>query len=130
MNDVHGPRAASKDTGHFLAKKALTVRRDWQTLDDYSLGAGKSRRGLKAKGEAMASSIHSEADDGTIPGVAYSFDEYSGPSYGADILATLVDQAEVKYENKVFDKLVKTEYELVETTSEEDSDQEFELIDM
>lgn len=130
MNDVHGPRTTSKETGHFLAKKASTLRRDWQTPDDYSLGAGKSRKGSKAMRAAMASSVHSEADDGSIPGVAYSFDEYSGPSYGTDILATLVDQAEVKYENKVFDTLVKTEYEMVETTSEEDSDEEFELIDM
>lgn len=131
MNDVHGPRASSKDTGHYLAKKASTLRRDWQSSDDYTLGARKSRKGpKKAKRAAMISSVHSELDDGSIPGVAYSFDEYSGPSHGADILATLVDQAEVKYENKVFDKLVKTEYEMIETTSEEDSDEEFELIDM
>jgi len=130
MNDVHGPRTTTKETGHFLAKKASTLRRDWQTSDDYSLGSGKPQKGSKAKRAAMISSVHSEVDDGAIPGVAYSFDEYSGPSYGADILATLVDQAEVKYENKVFDKLVKTEYEMIETTSEEDSDEEFELIDI
>jgi len=130
MNDVHGPRTTSREAGHFLAKKASTLRRDWQTSDDYSLGAGKSRKGSKAKRAAMISSLHSDIDDGTIPGIAYSFDKHSGPSHGADILATLVDQAEVKYENKVFDNLVKTEYEMVETTSEEDSDEEFELIDL
>lgn len=129
MNDVHGPRATSKETGHFLAKKASTLRRDWQIPDDYSLGAGKSRKGSKAKRATMASSVHSEVDDGSVPGVAYSFDEY-GPSYGTDTLATLVDQAKVKYENKAFDHLVKTEYDMVETTSEEDTDEEFELIDM
>ncbi|RPB23473.1 hypothetical protein L211DRAFT_270163 [Terfezia boudieri ATCC MYA-4762] len=130
MNDVHGPRTTSKEIGQLLAKKASTLRRDWQTSEDYSLRSGKSRKGSKAKRVAMISSIHSEVDDDAIPGVAYSFDEYSGPSYGTDILATLVDQAEIKYENKVFDKLVKAEYEMVETTSEEDSDEEFELIDL
>ena len=67
-------------------------------------------------------------DDDTVPGVLYSYDSSSTPSFSADAWGTLVTQAEVKYENKVFENLVKTEYELVESTSEEDSDEEFELI--
>lgn len=123
-------RSTRRDIENFAAKKASTFRRDWHTPDDYTLSVGKAQKGSKAKLAAMISSGHSEIDDGTIPGVEYSFDHYSGPSHGIDTLATLVDQAEVKYENKVFDKLVKTEYEMIDTTSEEDSDEEFELIDL
>jgi len=130
MSEIYKPsRDTRHETGFHMAKKASTFRRDWQTPEDYTLSSAKTRKGQRSKHRAMISSVNSEFDDGAIPGVAYSFDAYSGPSYGTNIFATLVDQAEVKYENKVFDKFVKTEYEMIETTSEEDSDEEFELID-
>lgn len=129
MNEIYKPtRDTRHETSFHMAKKASTFRRDWQGPEDYTPST-KTRKGQRSKRSAMINSVHSELDDGTIPGVAYSFDAYSGPSYGANIFAHLVDQAEVKYENQVFDKFVKTEYEMVETTSEEDSDEEFELID-
>jgi len=125
MNDMHGFRNSRRDTEHHLAKKAATLRRDWQTSDDFVMGAGKRLKGERSK-RAITSSV--DLDDGTVLGVAYSFDAYSGPSHGEGIFGTLVSQAEVKYENKVFDNLIRTEYEMVETTSEEESDEEFELI--
>lgn len=130
MNDAPATRVTRREAGFTLAKKASTLRRDWQAPQDYTIGSKKSRKGTRSKQLAMISSMHSDLDDGTVEGVAYSFDAYSGPSHGADVFGFLVEQAEVKYDNKVFDTLVKTEYEMIETTSEEDSDEEFELIDM
>lgn len=124
MNDINVIRYTRRDTEHQMAKSAATFRRDWQIPDDYVMGSGNPR---KTKRTAMYS-VHSDLDDGTVPGVTYSFDAYSGPSHGEDTFGALVEQAEIKYENKVFDRLVKTEYEMVETTSDEDSEEEFELI--
>jgi hypothetical protein len=67
-------------------------------------------------------------DDDMIPGVLYSYDSSSTPSSFTDAWGSLVEKAEAKYENKVFENLVKTEYELIDSTSEEESDEEFELV--
>lgn len=124
MSDVHGVRGPRRETEHQLAKRAAAFRRDWQIPDDYVMGSGNPR---KAR-HTVIHSVHGDLDDGTIPGVTYSYDAYSGPSHGEDTFGALVEQAEIRYENKVFDRLVKTEYEMVETTSDEDSEEEFELI--
>ena len=124
MHDVYGSRGHPREIEYQMAKRAATFRRDWQIPDDYVMGSGNPQ---KAKRTVMHS-VHGDFDDGTVPGLAYSFDAYSGPSHGEDTFGALVEQAEVRYENKVFDKLVKTEYEMVETTSDEDSEEEFELI--
>ena len=123
--------AASRDERRWRAYETAKAERyfklDWQTPDDYAFTPLKSRRSKRHQSKKMISSAYGDED--TVAGVDYSFDAYSGPSQGSDIFGTLVEQAEVKYENKVFDNLVKTEYEMVET-SEEDSDEEFELIDI
>ena len=125
MNDVHGFRCSHRDTEHYMAKRAAASRRDSQIPDDYVMGSGNPR---KTK-HTVIHSVHGDLDDGAVPGVAYSFDAYSGPSHGEDTFGVLVELAEIRYENKVFDRLVQTEYEMVETTSDEDSsEEEFELI--
>lgn len=64
-------------------------------------------------------------EDHTLAGVTYSFDSRHGPSQGADIFGYLVDAAEMKFENQVFENLIKNEYDVVQT---DDSEEEFELI--
>jgi hypothetical protein len=45
--------------------------------------------------------------------VMYSFDAYSGPARGSDVLSQAINKAVQRYENKETEKLVK-EYDLVE----------------
>ncbi|KAF8473160.1 hypothetical protein BDZ91DRAFT_390811 [Kalaharituber pfeilii] len=121
MNDFPDRSFGPKRANQLSKKKALGFH--YATADDYVLPQAP-RKGGRSVSKVMTSSI----DDDTLPGITYSYD-YNGPSVGADVFGTLVEQAEIKYENKVFDKLIKTEYEMIET-SEEESEEEFEIIDV
>ena len=45
--------------------------------------------------------------------VMYSYDAYSGPSAGRDLLSSAVTQAVKRFENQQTEKLVKNEYDWV-----------------
>lgn len=49
----------------------------------------------------------------------YSFDAPRGPTEGSQVLGSAITKAVEKYENKVTEKLVKTEYEVVPEEKEE-----------
>lgn len=84
-------------------------------------------KGCKGKSKAQMESSAVFSDDG-LAGILYSYESTESPdAHTTGTLELLVEKAEAKYENNVLDKLVKTEYEFVDT-SESDSDSEFELI--
>ena len=70
-----------------------------------------------------SASSGSDFDEGTPSpppdaGVMYSFDAASGPSHGSQILNTALAKAVEKFEEKETVKLVKTEYEIVDSEGE------------
>lgn len=84
-------------------------------------------KGAKGKKKMEMESSAVFSDDG-MSGVLYSFESTESPeAHTTGTLELLVTKAEAKYENNILDKLVKTEYEFVDT-SESDSDSEFELV--
>jgi hypothetical protein len=46
--------------------------------------------------------------------ITYSYDATHGPTHGSQILNTALSQAVERFENKVTDKLVKDEYEVLD----------------
>lgn len=48
--------------------------------------------------------------------ITYSYDARSGPSHGSQILGAALSQAVEQFENKVTDKIVKEEYDVIENT--------------
>lgn len=50
--------------------------------------------------------------------VTYTFDSARGPSHGSEILSLAVAKAVERYENKVTDKLVSDEYEILDGSGE------------
>lgn len=50
--------------------------------------------------------------------ITYTFDSTRGPSQGSQILSFAVAKAVERYENKVTDKLVKDEYEVLDESGE------------
>lgn len=107
-----------------INRKGHAIDMEVRSQDEFAvLKAG--RNGKKKCTDMESSAVFS--DDG-VSGVLYSYESAESPeSHTGDIIEHLVAQAEAKYENNVLDKLVKTEYEFVDT-SESDSDSEFELI--
>jgi len=69
-----------------------------------------------------------EMDDGTVDGVTYSYDA-DGPSGGEEVLCYAVSQAVEKLQTKELATLIKNEYDVVDASSSDYSDEEdFEFI--
>ncbi|KAL6702769.1 hypothetical protein ACN47E_000953 [Coniothyrium glycines] len=111
-------------------------------------GPMKARNSLK-KDMASASASDSSADEdvehpSAAPDaeVAYSFDAFRGPSHGSQILNHALEQAIERFETKETDKLIKTEYEVLDIDADDESpnarskrrnvapeDEEYEFVD-
>ena len=67
-----------------------------------------------------SSSSSSDHDDATPPdpGVMYSFDAAKGPSHGSQILNVALARAVERFEEKETAKLVKNEYEVLDSEGE------------
>jgi hypothetical protein len=83
-------------------------------------------RGVDELMESYNTRALSDMDDGTVDGVTYSFDS-DGPTAGEEVLCYVVSQAVEKFETKELNKLIKNEYEIIDS-SESSDDEEFELI--
>ncbi|KAF2663760.1 hypothetical protein BT63DRAFT_460883 [Microthyrium microscopicum] len=95
----------------------------------------KNAKGQSAKGlvrpaivadrqEALTDSSSDEVEEQTTPAVApdadvhYSFDAKRGPSHGSQVLSAALEAAVDRFESKETDKLVRDEYEVLDSEGE------------
>ena len=74
-----------------------------------------------------------DVNDGTVPGVLYSYTSRRGPTAGNDTLSQALGKAVEKHEKKELEKLVRDEYDIVEEADTDDSlgsgsDDDYELV--
>lgn len=87
----------------------------------------RTRNSLKHKNDISYDNSDSSADEdveeaSTAPvpdaEITYSFDAARGPSHGSEILGQALEQAIERYEVRQTDKLIKEEYEVLDTDGE------------
>lgn len=72
--------------------------------------------------------FNEKLDRNAIEGVTYSYDKQTGPGHGSQILSQALGAAIDKMENKQLERLIKDEYDVVETDDSASSDDDFELV--
>ncbi|GAB7364572.1 hypothetical protein MBLNU230_g5379t1 [Neophaeotheca triangularis] len=108
----HGARSA----GGVVASVNKISRKHDKLDDNDNLDSASSA----AEESASASGSDDNGDAGVAPdsGVTYSFDAARGPSQGSQILNVALAKAMEKYEEKETVKLVRTEYDVLDSEGE------------
>lgn len=104
-------------------KAALaSLDRDDKSARRRDIADGEEYATTFASSDESAVSGDEGADSATSPapdaGVMYSFDASRGPNHGSQILNVALDKAIEKYEEKETDKLVRNEYEVLDSEGE------------
>lgn len=112
--------ASSPGERRWIVNHYGRIRASNKTLDEHR--ASMSRRHEMIEGHADSSCDEDVVEPSAAPEpdaeITYSFDAERGPSQGSQVLGQALAKAVERYENKVTDKIVKDEYEVLDSDGE------------